>query len=323
AINTSNIALLPTGMIGLRASLGAEVPGSILVPTFLSTLCSTTAAIIAAKFFQRFFPLPERPVELDSPTESAGDAAPDPGDLPDTSESEALIHAGAPGGSTAERWAARVMSVLVVGALGYAAWGTWGQLIGDGATPYASAGHFIATSFSLVKIAASEWLLAVLIIVIALFGLGRGVKVYEVVVTGAKEGFQVALRIIPFLVAMLVAVGMLRASGAIDVMVNVLSPVTNFVGMPAEALPMALVRSLSGSGAFAVASEVMTVHGPDSLIGNMVSVMQGSSDTTFYVLAIYFGVIQIKNTRHTLIACLIADTVGALAAVWFTRLFIS
>ncbi|MEM6732353.1 MAG: nucleoside recognition domain-containing protein, partial [Myxococcota bacterium] len=141
-------------------------------------------------------------------------------------------------------------------------------------------------------------------------------------VEGGKEGFQVALRIIPFLVAMLVAVGMLRASGAVDLMVAGLSPITSLIGMPAETLPMALVRTLSGSGAFAVAAEIMQVHGPDSLIGNMVSTMQGSSDTTFYVLAVYFGVAGIKNTRHTLPSCLAADAAGALAAVWFTRLIL-
>ncbi|MEO1170753.1 MAG: nucleoside recognition domain-containing protein, partial [Myxococcota bacterium] len=124
-------------------------------------------------------------------------------------------------------------------------------------------------------------------------------------------------------VAMLVAVAMLRASGAIDVLVVGLSPVTQLVGMPAEVLPLAIIRTLSGNGAFGVAAESMTLYGPDSLLGNMVSVMCGSTDTTFYVLAVYYGVIGIKNTRHTLPACLLADTAGALAGVWFTRIFIA
>lgn len=314
AINTSNIALLPTGMIGLRASLGAEVPGSILVPTLLATTCSTIVAIAAARLFAPLFPMPQTEgVAVE--TEAV--------DAPDTSEAEAIIEGAAPGATSSERWTTLVLGSLVAGALVVAAYGAWVDLQVDGMTPYASVGHFIATGFELVKIAASEWLLSVLIVIIVLFGLGTGVKVYDTVVEVGKEGFEVALRIIPFLVAMLVAVGMLRASGAVDLMVTSLSPFTELIGMPAEALPMAIIRTLSGSGAFGVAGEVMTVHGPDSLLGNMVSVMSGSSDTTFYVLAVYYGVIGIRNTRHTLPACLLADVAGALAAVWFTRLFIS
>jgi spore maturation protein SpmB len=141
------------------------------------------------------------------------------------------------------------------------------------------------------------------------------------VVEGGKEGFEVAIRIIPFLVAMLVAVGMLRASGAIDALALLLDPLTRFVGLPAEALPMALLRPLSGSGAFGVAAEVMQTHGADSLVGQIVSTMQGSTETTFYVIALYFGVVQVRRIRHTLVACLIAEAAGVLAAVWAVRLF--
>ncbi len=166
---------------------------------------------------------------------------------------------------------------------------------------------------------------AVIPIVILLFlswGALKKVKVYEQFVEGAKEGFGVALRIIPYLVAMLVAIGVFRASGAMDVLVGILAPVTNFIGMPAEALPMAIMRPLSGSASLGIMTELMKVHGPDSLIGVLASTMYGSSETTFYVLAVYFGAVGIKNTRHAVPTGLIADAVGMLAAVWIVTMLL-
>jgi len=148
----------------------------------------------------------------------------------------------------------------------------------------------------------------------------RGVRVYDSLVEGAKQGFQVALRIIPYLVAILVLVGMFRASGGLGLLVSVVSPITSLIGMPAEALPMAILRPLTGSGAFGVAAEAMKTYGPDSLIGYMVSTFQGSTETTFYVLAVYFGAIGIKETRHTVPACLLADVAGITAAVFIVNL---
>lgn len=148
----------------------------------------------------------------------------------------------------------------------------------------------------------------------------KKVKVYEVFVEGAKDGFQVAVRIIPYLVAMLVAIGVFRASGAMEVLSTVLAPATNLIGMPAEALPMALMRPLSGSGSLGIMTEIMKVHGADSFLGVMVSTMYGSTETTFYVLAVYFGAVNIRNTRHALPAGLIADLFGMLAAVFITRI---
>jgi spore maturation protein SpmB len=173
----------------------------------------------------------------------------------------------------------------------------------------------------LIRGVMSFWVLAALVGGLVLFGWSRGVKVYESLVEGAKEGFQVALRIIPYLVAILVAVGMLRSSGGIDLLVRVLGPLTASIGMPAEALPMALLRPLSGSGAYGVMAEIMTEHGADSFIGYMVSTFQGSTETTFYVLAVYFGAVGVKETRHTLPACLLADTAGILAAVFIVNVF--
>ncbi|NGZ28088.1 MAG: spore maturation protein, partial [Magnetococcales bacterium] len=150
-----------------------------------------------------------------------------------------------------------------------------------------------------------------------LFGFMRKVKVYEVFVDGAKDGFQLATRIIPYLVAILVAVGMFRASGGMDGLVAVLAPITSLINLPAEALPMALMRPLSGSGAFAVLASTIQnpAIGPDSYTGILVSTLQGSSETTFYVLAVYFGAVQVHRIRHALAAGLAADLAGVLGAV--------
>ena len=163
-------------------------------------------------------------------------------------------------------------------------------------------------------------MLPTLIATLILYGWVRGVRVYDSLVEGAKQGFEVALRIIPYLVAILVVVGMFRASGGIDLFTEWLAPLTGLIGMPAEALPMALLRPLTGSGAFAIMTEAMTVHGADSLVGYMVSTFQGSTETTFYTLAVYYGSIGIRNTRHTVPACLLADTAGILGGVFIVNL---
>ena len=166
----------------------------------------------------------------------------------------------------------------------------------------------------------SSLAIPLLILIIILFGAIRRVKVYECFVEGAKEGFQVGVRIIPYLVAMLVAIGVFRASGAMDILTSLLAPVTGLIGMPSETLPMALMRPLSGSGALGVMSEIIKTHGPDSLIGRLVAVMMGSGETTFYVLAVYFGSVGITRTRQAVPAGIIADIAGILASVWIVNL---
>ncbi len=147
------------------------------------------------------------------------------------------------------------------------------------------------------------------------YGVVRKVKIYEAFVEGAKEGFAIGVRIIPFLVAMLVAIGIFRAGGAMDILSALLSPVTRLIGMPAEVLPMAIVRPLSGSGALGVMSEIIKANGPDSFIGRMVSVMMGSTETTFYVLAVYFGSVGVVRTRQAVPGGIVADIVAVLLSV--------
>ena len=175
-------------------------------------------------------------------------------------------------------------------------------------------------TMDLVRSVMSFWMLPALIAGLVLFGWTRGVKVYESLVEGAKEGFQVAVKIIPYLVAILVAIGIFRASGGLELLAKAIGPLTNLIGMPAEALPVALVRPLSGSGALGVMTEIMNAQGPDSFTGYMVCTFNGSTDTTFYILAVYFGSVGIKKTRHALPACLTADVTGILAAVLIVNL---
>ena len=148
----------------------------------------------------------------------------------------------------------------------------------------------------------------------------KKVKVYEVFCEGAKEGFTTAIRIIPFLVAMLVAIGIFRSSGCIDIMMKVLNPIFSVIGMPGEVLPMATMRPLSGGGATGVMNDLMMTYGPDSLIGRIASTMMGSTETTFYVLAVYFGAVSIRKTRHAVAAGLLADLAGLLTSVWICNL---
>ncbi len=165
----------------------------------------------------------------------------------------------------------------------------------------------------------STWLIPMLLLAIPLLAAVRRVRVYEVFIDGAQEGFGVALRIIPYLVAILAAIGMFRASGAMELFVGAVSPLTNWLGMPAEVLPAAVLRPLSGSGTLGVVTELMKTHGPDSFIGRLASTLYGSTETTFYVLAVYFGAVGIRRTRHAVAAGLAGDLAGILAAVLICR----
>ncbi|HEY8850264.1 MAG TPA: nucleoside recognition domain-containing protein [Thermoanaerobaculia bacterium] len=163
--------------------------------------------------------------------------------------------------------------------------------------------------------AISLWAIPVLLVGIPLIGMIRKVKVYDVFIEGAKEGFQVAVRIIPFLVGILVAIGMFRGSGAMDMLTNALRPITTATGFPADLVPLAILRTLSGSGSLAFTTDVIKRFGPDSLMGRTAATMYGSSETLLYVLAVYFGSVGVKRTRHAIPAGLVGDLVAAIVAV--------
>ena len=173
--------------------------------------------------------------------------------------------------------------------------------------------------FKIVEIISDSAIPFALISIIG-YGVVKRVKIYEAFVEGAKGGFEVAIKIIPFLVAILVAIGMFRASGAMDFLITMLSPLTDLVGLPAEALTVAIMRPLSGSGSLGLVTEIMQTHGPDSFLGRLVSTMYGSTETTFYVLAVYFGSVGIKKTRHAVPTGLLADAAGLIGALVICKL---
>ncbi len=166
----------------------------------------------------------------------------------------------------------------------------------------------------------SRWAIPFLLLTVPIYGFIKKVPVYESFVEGAQEGFTTAIKIIPFLVGMMVSISVFRASGAMEYLTQILSPVTNYLGAPAEVLPLAIMRPLSGSGVLGMATELMRVYGPDSLIGRIASTMQGTTDTTFFVLTVYFGAVGIKKFRYAVVTGLTADITGFIASVYICNL---
>ena len=166
----------------------------------------------------------------------------------------------------------------------------------------------------------SEGTVPLLIAGILLVAHWRGVNVFESFIQGAQEGFTTAVRIIPQLVAMFVAIDLLRLSGALDLVTKLLNPLLSLGGVPPDILPLVLTRPLSGSAAFGLTVDLINTHGPDSFIGRLASTMQGSTDTTFYILAVYFGAVGIKKPRHALFAGLMGDLAGFLASLYICLL---
>ena len=165
----------------------------------------------------------------------------------------------------------------------------------------------------------SYFIIPLILVGIPLYGLFKRVPVYEEFVTGAKEGFSVAVRIIPYLVAILFAIGMFRWSGAMQYVMDAMRPILGPVHIPPEILPMAITRPLSGGGSLAVLADMIKAHGVDAPVVKMGGVMYGACETTFYVIAVYFGAVGIKKTRHAVPAGLIADAAGVLLAVYIVK----
>jgi len=296
AVNTAGIAVFPIGWMAVRASLDSANPSAILLPSVLATLCSTITAVIVAKFLarQRVFSY-ERAAAIFPEGAKTEEAEIDEIEVPEMEEAR-----------SSSRWG--VALIWAVGAW-IAAMIARDLIAAEGETRDAILEIFNA------------WLMPLLAVTISLFALSKRVKVYDSLVEGAREGFQLVIMIIPFLVAILVAVGVFRASGAFDLVLAAVEPVTSLIGFPPEALPMALIRPLSGQGALGVLTETLQTYGPDSFIGYLSSVIAGSTETTFYVLALYCGSIRLKATRHAVFACLAADIGGALAALFWCRVF--
>lgn len=295
AINTSSITLLPTGVIALRAAAGSMDPAAILPTTLFATMGSTLIAIVAAKLYSRFSAPVAAPIvtPVVAPVSGSGaDTTPPPAPDPAVADKnqDSVLNSEEASASAYPAWVSALALLVLVSLI------PLGILFGRAVSP---------------------WIIPSLMVGFLLFGMCKGVRVYETFIEGAKEGFQVAVRIIPFLVAILVAVAMFRASGAMDVMVRFLGAWTGMVGLPAEALPMAILRPLSGSGAYGVLASIINdpAIGPDSYTGCLVSTLQGSTETTFYVLAVYFGAVGVQRVRHALGAALTADLAGIVFAV--------
>jgi len=303
AINTSGVAVLPLGVIAIRASLGSTNAAGILIPTVLATACSTLVAVLVTKGLQgrALFSAERAAVAMPDGAAPVSALAAAIKGMEDAEQIADLRRASDP----LRRWLPIGFALLIVFALAR-------QL---------TSGEPAASGFEGVKQVLNTWLLPLLMAAIVLFGFSRRVNVYDAFIAGAREGFEIAIMIIPFLVAILVGVAIFRSSGALSLLTGFVSPVTSWVGLPAEALPMALIRPLSGSGAMAVMTETMTTHGPDSFVGYLVSVINGSTETTFYVLALYFGSVGVRAARHTVFACLAADFTGIAAALVFSRIF--
>lgn len=305
AINTSGLALLPSGTVSIRAAAGSANPAGILVTSWFASGMATVVAITMAFLLVRFGPW-----RRDAPDAAVGDVAVGAGGGEQVEEglrsleSEVGERRG-PAPALGVPVAAAVIAFLVLALVAWFAH-PW---------PWPSASDRLMDVLSF-------WLLPLLLVGLVLFGWVRGVKVYESLVHGARQGFDVAVRILPYLVAILVAIGMFRASGGLGALVAALDPLTSRIGLPAEALPMALVRPLSGSAAMGVMSEILNnpAIGPDSLVGYLVSTIQGSTETTFYVLAVYCGAVGVRRTRHAVPTCLAADVAGIAAAVFVVQL---
>ena len=296
AINTSSVTILPLGVIAVRAAAGSAQPANILIPAFLATVCSTTAAILASKFLAgKTGPISVSEQLVPSRQQTQTDITAEPV----TGPQEPFPRPGV------------LLYVTVILSI----------ILFLGAIPYRwiVTGTPLVLSLDLIT-RATRWMVPFLMGALLLFGYIKRVNVYEVLTDGAKEGFNVAIRIIPFMVALFVAIGMFRASGALNLLGTITAPVLSAIGMPSDVLPLALLRPLSGTGSYAVMSEIIS-NAPDGFSAFLASVMQGSTETTFYVLAVYFGAIGIKRTRHALSAALFADAVGIAASVVFARIF--
>ena len=294
AINTSSVALLPLGVIGVRAAAGSTQPANIFLPTLVATLASTivgvTVALLIAKLDRKYLAEFEKGEVVNSEDEETEEV-----------KEEDFSHLLTEPNSKL-RVTAFILAFTFFGSFLYQLWVNKADL-----------GEFILNNFL------THWLMPGLMFAMVVYGLNRGVKVYDAVCEGAKQGFEIAVRIIPFLVAILVAIKMFRASGAMGFLASKLEPITSLIGLPADVLPMAIVRPLSGSGAFGVMSSIIN-DAPDSYSSFVASTMMGSTETTFYVLAIYFGAVGVVKIRHAIVAALLADLTGVITSSLICKL---
>ncbi|MEO6971714.1 MAG: nucleoside recognition domain-containing protein, partial [Chthoniobacterales bacterium] len=303
AINTSSVQLIPTTAIAILVAAGSTNPTAIVGTALLATLCAAATAITAVKLLQNL-PWFRDPGGIGDPGAGEIMAAPQP--------SEPAAGTIDSGDSGRLQWWGRA-ALLLFGLFFLALFvrQVFPEALG---WPAASGGYFVR-SVSALSILAIPMLLAFFILYAALCGL----KVYDEFVEGAKEGFGVILKIIPFLVTMLVAIGMFKGAGGIDLLARALAPILTPLHFPTDLLPIALMRPLSGGATLALFTDVVRRLGPENIVSLMAATIYGSTETTFYVVAVYFGSVGIKQTRYAIPAGLLADLTGVVASVIICR----
>jgi spore maturation protein SpmA len=324
AINTASIQLIPATAINLLAINGSKNPSAIVGSTLLSTAFATICAIITVKLLERVGPFrwenqraPADPVQ-NTVQSNAEEEKPkvEPAQSPQTGpvwpQPDVASRSLRRRGEVWARWALLILLLIFAGAFVSKAFPYF-----FGAAPWPSD---LLAGVILVLKALSPIAVPFVLTFFPLYAFGRGVPIYSEFIEGAKEGFQTALRIIPYLVAMLVAIAVFRESGALDFLKLLLGPILGIFQIPSEMLPMVLMRPLSGSGSLAVLSDMIKQFGPDSLLTYTAATIYGSAETTFYVVAVYFGSVGITRIRHAIFAGLFADLAGAVAAVFVCRL---
>jgi spore maturation protein SpmA len=306
AINTGSVQLIPITAIAVLAAAGSNNPAAIVGTALLATTCSSAAGLIAVKLFEKWsmFRLPDPPATAQQGkgvlrTEPVG------------SEPGPAAALGPISG-----WRLLVLACFVLCFVVFLFQLGVQESPDRGSSAEYSAQGALVRWVNAVSLLAIPFLLAFFPLYAAL----RRIAVYEEFVDGAKEGFNVAVRIIPYLVAMLVAIGMFRGAGGIDLLTRWMKPALQAVHFPSELLPIALMRPLSGSGTLALFSDLVKQFGPDSLVVRMAGTIYGSTETTFYVIAVYFGAVGVQRTRHAVPAGLIADAAGVVASVFVCRL---
>ena len=305
AINTSSIQLIPVTAVGILAVKGSTNPSAIIGTAFCATLIAATSAIIAVKLLEKL------PFYRLSPVTAANDQK----------KIEETKISGAPEIQTSPLRPLRPAGILVLIAyfafsLGLLVLLAWPEVFGRAASPELAQNGPIGRLIKAISLLAIPLLLSFFPLYAAL----RGIKVYEEFVEGAKEGFPVILKIIPYLVAMLAAIGMFRGAGGIELLTNWLAPAMRLMQFPPELLPMALIRPLSGSGSLGVFTELVNHYGADHILSRTAGTIYGSTETTFYVLTVYFGAVGVKRTRHAVPAGLVADAVGIIASVGICKM---
>jgi spore maturation protein SpmA len=320
AINTSSIQLIPATAVAVLAVAGSVNPSAIVSTAILATCFSSAAGITAVKLLEKLpgYRLP--PLSEPSPAKP-DETPPDESKIQNPKSEIEKDSAAAAADESAPlapfNWLAWTTLAVFAGffAWGFVRIGFPEALNYEAAADLAQKNAFLRTLHA-ISMLAIPFLLAFFPLYAAL----RRVKVYEEFVEGAKEGFKTSVMIVPYLVAILVAIGMFRAAGGIEMISTALKPVLQALGFPTELLAMCLIRPLSGSGTLGVFTDIVKEFGPDSVLARTAGTIFGSTETTFYVIAVYFGAVAVKRTRHAVPAGLIADAVGIIASIIICRL---